>query len=247
VRQHDATLSIFKTTTKKKRPTTSTTVDHLGLAWLSALLYFSTWSMIGRIQAKLLSGTPRSRGFLARPISSNWLSRCYATSDSKDDSQEMHRLYQEQMLELKEERDLLFGFTGDEVQAWTGASASSHTLDESLLADINEARQAAFSNKENDISEKAAPSSTAHISQGESPRAARLSHVSDDGNSVSMVNVGAKVATRRVAVAQSRVVFPSEVAALFRSDRYDARTRELSGPKGPIFQSAKIAGIMAAK
>jgi len=51
-----------------------------------------------------------------------------------------------------------------------------------------------------------------------------------------------KDVTRRVAVAESKVVFPPEVLEAF-----SANTNEMVGPKGPIFATAKIAGIMAAK
>lgn len=67
-----------------------------------------------------------------------------------------------------------------------------------------------------------------------------FSHVSADGASVRMVDVGGKAATQRVAVAQTRVVFPPEVVEAFEG-------KEWVGPKGPIFATAKLAGIMAAK
>ncbi len=68
-----------------------------------------------------------------------------------------------------------------------------------------------------------------------------LTHVSADGMSVHMVDVGEKVATRRVAVAQSKVTFPPNVMQALQV------SNELIGPKGPILATAKVAGIMAAK
>jgi MoaC family len=68
-----------------------------------------------------------------------------------------------------------------------------------------------------------------------------FSHV-DAGNAVTMVDVGSKQVSRRTARAQSQVVFPPEVMAAF-----ELRGEELIGPKGPIFATAKLAGIMAAK
>jgi cyclic pyranopterin phosphate synthase len=65
-----------------------------------------------------------------------------------------------------------------------------------------------------------------------------LSHV-DSANRPTMVDVGDKAVTRRVAVAQAVVVFPHGVI----SDRGD----ELRTKKGPVFDTAIIAGVMAVK
>ena len=55
-----------------------------------------------------------------------------------------------------------------------------------------------------------------------------------------MVDVGGKAVTLRTAHARARVTVPAGVAALFRAD--DIRSK-----KGPVFQTAIIAGTMAAK
>lgn len=55
-----------------------------------------------------------------------------------------------------------------------------------------------------------------------------------------MVDVGAKAATRREAIAQAVVKLPPEVYALLKDG-------EILGKKGPVFQTAILAGIMAAK
>ncbi|MBS0612577.1 MAG: cyclic pyranopterin monophosphate synthase MoaC [Proteobacteria bacterium] len=55
-----------------------------------------------------------------------------------------------------------------------------------------------------------------------------------------MVDVSAKTATLRTAVAESCVRFPAAVAAQLRHDG-------LRSPKGPVFETAVIAGVMAAK
>jgi len=55
-----------------------------------------------------------------------------------------------------------------------------------------------------------------------------------------MADVGGKTATRREAVAESVVRLPAAVAALFRRG-------ELRGPKGPVIQTAIVAGTMAVK
>ena len=55
-----------------------------------------------------------------------------------------------------------------------------------------------------------------------------------------MVDVGGKEATRRVAVAEARVILPPNVAEALRESGH--RTK-----KGPVFDTAIISGVMAAK
>ena len=55
-----------------------------------------------------------------------------------------------------------------------------------------------------------------------------------------MVDVSAKETTKRTAVAESRVRFPREVAHSLREHGFNTA-------KGPVFQTAIIAGVMAAK
>ncbi len=66
-----------------------------------------------------------------------------------------------------------------------------------------------------------------------------FSHI-DAQNRPTMVDVGEKVVTRRIATAESRVLFPAEVATALREQGF-------STSKGPVFQTAIIAGVMAAK
>ncbi len=66
-----------------------------------------------------------------------------------------------------------------------------------------------------------------------------LSHL-DSRNRPTMVDVGAKDVTRREALAEARVQLPREVASALR--RSGHRTK-----KGPVFDTAIIAGVMAAK
>ena len=68
---------------------------------------------------------------------------------------------------------------------------------------------------------------------------AKLSHV-DEKNRPAMVDVGAKAVTAREAHARSVVVLPREVLAALDGD--DIRSK-----KGPVFATAIIAGVMAAK
>lgn len=66
-----------------------------------------------------------------------------------------------------------------------------------------------------------------------------LTHV-DAKNRPTMVDITSKVLSARVAVAQSRIQFPEEMAQ-------HARDGEIYLKKGPVFQTAVIAGTMAIK
>jgi len=66
-----------------------------------------------------------------------------------------------------------------------------------------------------------------------------LSHLDAKGQPA-MVNVGAKAVTHRVARAGAVVVLPPALAALLRDG-------DIATKKGPIFQTAILAGIMGAK
>jgi cyclic pyranopterin phosphate synthase len=66
-----------------------------------------------------------------------------------------------------------------------------------------------------------------------------FSHLSESGDP-RMVDVSPKEVTKRIAVAESRVILPEEVLSQFEGD-------ELHTKKGPVFQTAIIAGIQAAK
>jgi cyclic pyranopterin phosphate synthase len=66
-----------------------------------------------------------------------------------------------------------------------------------------------------------------------------LSHLDEKGNP-RMVDVGEKQVSRRTAVARSVVSLPAEVLEHLAD-------RDLITKKGPVFETAIIAGIMAAK
>ena len=68
---------------------------------------------------------------------------------------------------------------------------------------------------------------------------AELSHV-DASNRPAMVDVGGKAVTAREAHARSIVVLPEAVLAALDGD-------EIQSKKGPVFATAIIAGVMAAK
>ena len=67
----------------------------------------------------------------------------------------------------------------------------------------------------------------------------KLSHV-DDANRPTMVDVGDKTATDRTATARSIVKLPAQVVAALDGV-------EIASKKGPVFATAIIAGVMAAK
>jgi cyclic pyranopterin monophosphate synthase len=67
----------------------------------------------------------------------------------------------------------------------------------------------------------------------------RLTHL-DERNRPAMVDVSTKEVTHRVATAEARVRLPPNVAAALRKSGH--RTK-----KGPVFDTAIVAGVMAAK
>jgi cyclic pyranopterin monophosphate synthase len=154
---------------------------------------------------------------------------------------------------LKEEREELYQFTSEERTAWAsssgGESMSSDLLEQIKLARKLQAQQE--EKRQEDIEEVVAaaaaststqtqPSSSPTIEEDSSHEA--FTHVSEDGSSIHMVDVGNKVPSRRTARARCTVILPPEVMEAFEVSHGD-----LIGPKGPIFATAKIAGIMAAK
>ncbi len=62
----------------------------------------------------------------------------------------------------------------------------------------------------------------------------------DANSNPTMVDVGDKAATKRSATAEARVRFPPAVAAALRESG-------LRSPKGPVFDTAVVAGVMGAK
>ena len=67
----------------------------------------------------------------------------------------------------------------------------------------------------------------------------KLSHI-DKANQPTMVDVSDKTATDRTAHARSVVEFPADVASRFSGG-------DIETAKGPVFQTAIVAGVMAAK
>lgn len=67
----------------------------------------------------------------------------------------------------------------------------------------------------------------------------KLTHVDHSGNP-SMVDVSGKSVTRRVARAQAKIKVGKSIMELIREDEIHTR-------KGPVFQTAILAGVMGAK
>lgn len=67
----------------------------------------------------------------------------------------------------------------------------------------------------------------------------QFSHIDENGLP-SMVDVGQKPTTKRTAEAQAIVILPDEVIQIIKDD-------EIQTKKGPVFQTAILAGIMGAK
>jgi len=67
----------------------------------------------------------------------------------------------------------------------------------------------------------------------------KFSHLDAAGNPT-MVDVGAKAVTERIAIARSRIVLDDAIIDQLEND-------EINTKKGPVFQTAILAGVMAVK
>lgn len=67
----------------------------------------------------------------------------------------------------------------------------------------------------------------------------KLSHLNESGNAA-MVDVSDKRETHRQASAIGEIFFPENLNQLFQNNEYQS-------PKGPVFQTARIAGIQGVK
>ncbi|MBN9011192.1 MAG: cyclic pyranopterin monophosphate synthase MoaC [Rhizobiales bacterium] len=75
------------------------------------------------------------------------------------------------------------------------------------------------------------------MAKAQAPRRSRLTHL-DRAGKASMVDVGAKPATERLAIAEGHVRMAEETLAVIRAG---------DAAKGDVIGTARIAGIMAAK
>jgi len=171
------------------------------------------------------------------------------TCDDDDSStNKMHQI-------LKDERQQLYGFTQQEELAWSNAGGATHKHHASFLQEIEHARRQMDEQLVTQQEQKLQFIQDQHQDQITPQQeyvnnGNQLTHVSHDG-AVHMVDVGHKVATRRTATAETVIVFPDQVLDAFLQQPSNSNTsntsNELVGPKGPIFATAKIAGILAAK
>jgi len=156
-------------------------------------------------------------------------------------------LWDEEMREeAYEEREALFQFSQEEKNAWSNNGGMKH-INASEMHMIRQIMRERPSHKMQQHDHQKITNDDLPTS---SDVAQPFSHLNHQGNGVSMVDVGHKAVTRRVATARSSVIFPPEVLTAFQlrtSKEKGQRSSELIGPKGPIFETAKIAGIMAAK
>ena len=136
---------------------------------------------------------------------------------------------------LHEARASMYGFTEEEKSAWS-AAGPGHSHSAELIEMVQRARD------EQDLELQKLPPPAAPGPVSPQP----FTHLAPGGGSVSMVDVGAKTVTARFAAARSRVVFPPEIMDAFSAVGGNG-SEELVGPKGPIFSTARVAGIMAAK
>mmetsp|Transcript_27462 Transcript_27462/g.58019 ORF Transcript_27462/g.58019 Transcript_27462/m.58019 type:complete len:371 (-) Transcript_27462:261-1373(-) len=133
------------------------------------------------------------------------------------------------------EREAIFAFSEEEKSAWSN-NAGAMQLKSSHLHKIQKIMKEASLTDEGE----SAKSDPSQPNASPSP----FSHLTPQGDGVSMVDVGHKTITRRVAAARTVVTFPPEVLSAFQ---VSIQNTEMIGPKGPIFETAKIAGIMGAK
>ena len=152
----------------------------------------------------------------------------------------------QELEEAYAEREAIYAFSDEEKSAWS-LHNNTDTLSASHMHKIREmirgeAPSSSHDHNHDHTFETSDP--TQHHPTSKSSSASQFSHLTPKGDGVSMVDVGNKVSTRRVAIARSVVVFPPEVLSAFQ---VSTSNNEMVGPKGPIFETAKIAGIMGAK
>ena len=162
-----------------------------------------------------------------------------------------------------EEREDRFEFTAEDMAAWGVPNPDSGDMEKILEQVARErekeasyAKSASLSPQDN--SERNSGNDGKTTTEQQEPQSPEhhdsFSHLTGDGSSVHMVDVGHKAVTRRTAHARSEVWLPREILEAFLPDDPSSQNGgdnafadELVGPKGPIFATAKIAGIMACK
>ena len=171
--------------------------------------------------------------------------------------------------DMNRDREEIYAFTHEEKTAW-GSSGTDQALSGEFLDAVKKAREAKAvyeKSLEKGVEEKMSiiveEAERQQLQLEESVLPLKIekdgiddavmgntidqpfTHLNEKGNA-SMVDVGKKEVTRRVAVARSSVVFPPEVMDALGITLNDGR-HEMIGKKGPIFSTARLAGIMGAK
>jgi cyclic pyranopterin phosphate synthase len=155
---------------------------------------------------------------------------------------------EDQLLEMKLEREALFGFTEEERANWSSVLSRTTMLQTITKEPVDSSSAVESKNDNGDVMQWRAEGAY-NNSTVSTPLASHdhhhhaFTHLDVKGNSVKMVDVGSKVPTHRYAKARTRVLLPPEVMVAFSI----SQEGDLVGPKGPIFSTAKIAGIMASK
>ncbi len=179
--------------------------------------------------------------------------------------------------EMNQEREALYAFTQEEKTAWGSSEGSPTISSDLLHAvkKAREAKAIYEKSMQEDVEKKAiaiaeeagrqqeleqlrvqtrSVSSSLHEefdarigNEGDMDWSQPFTHLNANGDQVNMVDVGHKNVSRRVAVARSSVVFPPEVMEAFGISSNKDGNDEMVGKKGPIFSTARLAGIMGAK
>ena len=169
--------------------------------------------------------------------------------------------------EMNADRESIYNFSKEEKAAW-GSNSINKVYNQEFLDAVAKAREAKaiyektlnqdLDQKMQDIANEAKSeykSNTNNVEAVEeeiedvsmSNESSRpFTHLNSSGDQASMVDVGHKIVTRRTAKARSTVLFPPSVMSALGINTTSGN-HEMIGKKGPIFSTAKIAGIMASK
>ncbi len=137
---------------------------------------------------------------------------------------------------MKAEREALFGHTEEEIEGW--GTGDPYKVDGGVVQGVNEMLR----NREVGVGMQGRGESWASALKSEG----NFTHVNHENGRPQMVDVASKAVTVRTAVAVASLVFPPAVASAFESSAA-AQTSGLRNKKGPVFDTATLAGIMGAK
>ncbi|GFH55355.1 hypothetical protein CTEN210_11831 [Chaetoceros tenuissimus] len=169
--------------------------------------------------------------------------------------------------EMNADREAIYNFSKEEKAAW-GSNSIDKVYNQEFLDAVAKAREAKaiyektlnqdLDQKMQDIANEAKSeynSSNSNVEAVEeeikdthisNESSQPFTHLNSSGDQASMVDVGHKIVTRRTAKARSTVLFPPSVMSALGINT-TSENHEMIGKKGPIFSTAKIAGIMASK